>query len=96
MKTQERVELYFYDDMKTKDWIIGRGINGEYFLSNVEENQITNYRRNIETGYLQTILKGGLISLGLFIFIAIPALIKGLFYSKNILSKAAAIWILCL
>ena len=92
--TRSNVELYFYDDMKTKDWIIGRGINGEYFAPGIEEGQLTNYRSVIETGYLQTILKGGLISLGLFLLIAIPAIIKGLFYSKNILSKAAGIWIL--
>jgi hypothetical protein len=92
--TRTGVELSFYDDMKTKDWIIGRGIKGEYFCPNIEENQITNYRSNIETGYLQTILKGGLMSFGLFLLIAIPAIFMGLFNSKNILSKAAAVWIL--
>jgi len=95
--TRERVELYFQDDMKTKDWIMGRGIRGEYFCPDVEENQLTNYRQTIETGYKQTILKGGLISLGLFLLIAVPAILKGLFFSKNILSKIAAIWIvMCL
>ena len=92
--TRSVVELYFYDDMKTKDWEIGRGVKGEYFCPDIEENQLTNYRSVIETGFEQTILKGGLISLGLFLFIAIPAIIKGLFYSKNIFSKAAALWIL--
>lgn len=92
--TRTVVELYFYDDMKEKDWIIGRGINGEYFCPDIEENQLTNYRSNIETGYLQNILKGGLVSLGLFVLIAVPAIFKGLFYSKNVLSKAAAFWIL--
>jgi hypothetical protein len=91
--TRSIVELYFHDDMKPKDWITGRGINGQYFCPNVEENQITNFRSTIETGYEQTILKGGLISLGLFLLIAIPAVIAGIFYSKNILSKAAGIWI---
>lgn len=92
--TRTDVEVYFYDDMKTKDWIIGRGINGKYFCPGIEENQLTNYRYLIETGYLQTILKGGLISLVLFLMIAIPAIVKGIFYSKNILSKAAGCWIL--
>jgi len=88
------VELYFYDDMETKDWIIGRGSDGEYFCPDIEKNQLTDYRDTIETGYLQTILKGGLISLILFLLIAIPAIIKGIFFSKNTLSKAAGIWIL--
>ena len=64
--TRTDVELYFYDDMKTKDWIMGKGINGEYFCPNIEEDQLTNYRDLIETGYLQIILKGGLISLILY------------------------------
>ena len=92
--TRTGVELYFYDDMKTKDWIVGRGIEGEYFCPDIEEDQLTDYRQTIETGYLQTILNGGLISLCLYLLIAIPALIKGFFFSKNILSKAAALWIL--
>lgn len=91
--TRTGVELLFYDDMKTTDWIIGRGINGEYFAPGIEEYQVTNYRDVIETGYLQTILKGGIISLALFLLIAIPAIINGLFFSKNLLSKASAIWI---
>jgi hypothetical protein len=91
--TRTGVELYFYADMKIKDWITGRGINGEYFCPDIEEQQVTNYRNVIETGYLQVILKGGLISLGLLLLIALPAFIKGLFFSKNIFSKAAAIWI---
>lgn len=92
--TRETVELYFYDDMKTNDWIIGKGMNGEYYCPSVDENQVTNFRPYIETGYLQTILKGGLISVVLFLLIAIPALFKGIFNSKNILSKAAGVWIL--
>jgi hypothetical protein len=92
--TRTGVELYFYDDMKTKDWIIGRGVKGEYFCPDIEEDQATNYRDTIETGYLQTILNGGLISLGLYLLIAIPAFIKGIFFSRNILSKAAGLWVL--
>lgn len=91
--TRSTVELYFHDDMKTKDWIFGRGIRGEYFAPDIEADLPTNYRTTIETGYEQTILKGGLISLGLFLFIAIPAGINGIFFSKNTLSKVAGIWI---
>lgn len=92
--TRTGVELFFYADMNLKDWIIGRGINGVYYCPGIVEDAPTNYRSVIETGYLQTILKGGLMSLGLFLLIAIPAIIYGLFYSKNLLSKGSAIWIL--
>jgi hypothetical protein len=90
--TRTGVELYFYNDMKTKDWIIGRGINGEYFCPGISLD--TDYRSLIETGYLQIILKGGLIRLILYLLIMIPAAVLGLFASKNLLSKASACWII--
>ena len=92
--TRSQVEVLFYDDMKMNDWIVGRGIDGEYFAPDIEKEQVTNFRTVIETGYLQIILKGGLISLGLLLLITVPAIINGIFFSANILSKAAAIWIL--
>lgn len=92
--TRTGVELFFFADLTTRDWIIGKGIKGKYYSPNVEENQKTNYRYVIETGYLQAILRGGLISLLLILVIAIPAIFLGLFYSKNTLSKAAGLWIL--
>ncbi len=91
--TRTGVELYFYSDMKPIDWIKGRGVNGQYYCPNVDEDAVSNYRSVIETGYLQIILKGGLISLILLLLITIPAIFKGIFYSKNMLSKAAGIWI---
>lgn len=90
--TRTGVELYFYNDMQTKDWIIGRGMNGEYFCPGIDLD--TDYRSLIETGYLQIILKGGLIRLILYLLIMVPAIILGLFRSKNLLSKASACWIL--
>jgi hypothetical protein len=92
--TRSGVETCFYQDMGIKDWIIGRGMMGEYFCPGIDPNEVTSYRGTIETDYLQLILKGGLISLSLFLLITIPALFKGLFYSSNLLSKAAAMWIL--
>jgi hypothetical protein len=95
--TRSGVELYFYNDMEVQDWIIGKGINGLYFCPvgfEIENREIKDYRFGVETDYLTIILKGGIISLGLLLLIAVPALIKGLFYSSNILSKAAGLWIL--
>ena len=93
--TRTPVEDCFYDDMKPKDWLVGRGIMGDYFCPIVEEDSdIRGYRFTIETGFLQIILKGGLISLGLLLLVTVPAMINGIFFSKNILSKAAGFWIL--
>lgn len=90
--TRSDVEENYYHEMNAKDLIIGRGIDGSYYCpTGATEDGM---RKNIETDYLQIMLKGGIISLGLLLFIAIPAIIKGLFKSKNTLSKAAAIWIM--
>jgi hypothetical protein len=93
--TRTEVEEYFYRDLKPIDWIIGKGMDGKYFCPGIGEgiNNVSIYRRGIETDYLTIILKGGIISLGLMLLIVIPAIIKGLFQSKNLISKAAAIWI---
>jgi hypothetical protein len=93
--TRTPVEDCFNDDMKQKDWLIGRGINAEYFCPIVDEDgDIHGYRQAIETGYLQVILNGGFISIGLMLLVSLPAIICGIFFSKNMLSKAAAMWIL--
>lgn len=92
--TRTGVETAFKRDFDFQDWIIGRGINGKYWCPNIDKNDTTGYRKMIETDYLNIILKGGLIHLLLIIFIGIPAFVKALFYSKNLLSKAAGIWII--
>lgn len=92
--TRSVVESNFYYDMTTQNWIIGKGINGAYFSPGIDLSDVSGYRGMIETDYLNIILKGGLISLGLLLMIAIPAIFLGLFFSKNLLSKAAALWIL--
>ena len=92
--TRTGVEVYMYNDMTTTDWVIGKGINGEYYCPIVENvNNASGYRENIETGYLQMSLKGGILSIALLLMILLPAIYKGFFKSQNVLSKAAAIWI---
>jgi hypothetical protein len=90
--TRTGVEVYFYNDMGTKDWIIGRGLDGKYYCPGIDDD--IDYRTLIETGFLQIILKGGLIRLVIMGLIMIPAIFLGLFSSRNILSKASAIWIM--
>ncbi|HEY5369704.1 MAG TPA: hypothetical protein VIJ75_12000 [Hanamia sp.] len=93
--TRTTVVDYFYAGMTQKDWIVGKGINGMYYAPTGEEdNPKAPYRDGIENNYLNIILKGGIISLALLLLIAVPAIFKGLFFSKNMLSKASAIWIL--
>jgi O-antigen ligase len=94
--TRSGVEDYMRSGMQSKkDWLIGKGINGTYFCPFVMDLETQSYERPvIETGYLQIILKGGIISLTLLLLILIPAVYKGFFDSKNIFSKAAAMYVL--
>jgi hypothetical protein len=94
--TRTGVEVWMYADMSPSDWVIGKGIKGKYYcpiVENVNDAEGAGYRDNIETGYLQIILKGGILSLGLLLLLFIPAVYKGFFKSKNVLSKAASMWI---
>jgi hypothetical protein len=91
--TRTGVEICMYEDMSSTDWIIGKGLHGEYYCPNIEHDG-DNFRSGIETDYLHIILKGGLIQFALLMLILIPAVFKGWFDSKNLLSKAAALWIL--
>jgi hypothetical protein len=93
--TRTPVEQYMTSSMTSKDWVIGKGINGKYYCPIVLDiNDPSGSRTVIETGYLQIILKGGILSLVLLLLILIPAVYFGFFKSKNILSKAAAMFIL--
>jgi hypothetical protein len=59
--TRGWVERSFYQDMGGIDWIIGRGINGQYYCPGLDEVEgtVTVYRLAIEKGYLQVVLRGG-------------------------------------
>jgi hypothetical protein len=86
--TRTGVENLFFKsfDGKTLDWIIGRGIGGTYYCPINDSN----YRTTIETGYLYIILKGGLVSLALFLYLLLYSAYLGFFRSRNMLTKAMA------
>ena len=76
--------LDFLKDMGTMDLWIGRGSIGTYRTGWM-------LRPNVECGYFQVILKGGGIMLFLLLFMAMTALFKGLFASKNWVVKGFAL-----
>lgn len=94
--TRSGVELCMKADMSVKDWIIGKGMNGKYIcpLPIDEQTVLTGKRGVIETGYLQTILTGGILSLILMGLIIFPAIYNGLFKSNNILCKGGSIFMI--
>ncbi|WP_313348905.1 O-antigen polymerase [Empedobacter sp.] len=101
--TRSTTESDFSRDMSTIDWIIGKGINGRFKTSqlidldyegdsrSLEDKQ---YRYGIETGYLNIILKGGIIKLTLDLLIIGYAIFMGLFFGRNLMVKAAVFFLL--
>ena len=90
--TRDQVFAYFFTDM-SNDWLIGKGMNGTYYcpIRSDESQEVTDYRDVIECGYLQIVLKGGVINLILYLIIFIPAIYLGFFKSRNGLCKALAL-----
>ncbi|MDR2927980.1 MAG: hypothetical protein LBV41_07260 [Cytophagaceae bacterium] len=104
--SRQTVFLYYFLDMTTRDFIIGKGINGTYYAPNVDrslflstgvepEHRNLDNRIHIENGFLQLILNGGIVYLALYLLVLLPAVFKGLFFSRNMFSKACAIFVFC-
>lgn len=96
--TREEVFTAFAVDMfNAKDLMIGRGMYGTYYNPGVdidsETGESNDDRGNIECGYLQCILKGGMIYLFLYVSLFVFAISRG-FKSKNQFSKGGAIILL--
>lgn len=84
----------YYKDLKTNDYILGRGINGTYYDPSSSFDHLNNRRSSIETGFLDIILHSGLLFLIPYTIIGIISTYKGYFKSKNTLVKSFALYIL--
>ena len=73
----------FISTMSTKDWIIGRGWFGQYY-----ESWLGEMRAGLEIGFLNLILKGGLLYLIPYIMTLSICAYKGLIRSNNYLCRA--------
>lgn len=91
--TRSIVELSFLDDVRpgSFDFIWGRGISGTYYCPLVEING-DDYRAHIESGYLELILKGGVVLVILYFLFTLPAIFLGLFRSENNFCKLSSIY----
>lgn len=87
--TRSGVEQNFIVSMQGIDWLVGRGMLGEYYSPSPDGM----YRGTVETDYLNMILKGGLINVFLLLLVIVPAMVNCIFRSRNTLSKAAGFWI---
>ena len=80
----------FYVDMDYYGWIFGRGALGTYYDPASLFEHIDGNRTEIETGYLNMILKGGIIYLVLYVIVLLKAFYKGYFKTNNDFTKAFA------
>ena len=88
------VLVSFFAEME--DYMVfGKGINGTYYSPSggeIEDEGIVfaevDYRDQIEVGYLQLVLDGGIAYVILFLLVLVPAAINGIFRSNNLFAKA--------
>lgn len=80
----------FVADMDSTSWIIGRGAMGTYYDPGFVSDDFSGDRNEIETGYLNFILKGGIIYLILYVCVLLIAFYKGFFRTNNAFTKAFA------
>ena len=94
--SRETVEGEFWQDMGDGlDWVFGRGLNGKYYAASTSylDSSLSVYRNICETGYLNIILTGGVVSLIFYISILLRAALRGWFKSNNNLTKAFSAYI---
>lgn len=78
------VEMYFFRDFMNSsalDWILGRGMSGSYAQTviNYETGEVNERRTSIETGYLNMIMKGGIIYVVIVLVFLLKSVKKCLF-----------------
>jgi hypothetical protein len=83
----------FVEETSVSDAVVGKGVFGTYEGWAYEWMEGDD-RMNIECGYLQIVLKGGIVMLALFLALTVPAAILGIFYSNNFLGRVCGLVVL--
>ena len=98
--TRSTVVDMFYMDIESHK-VFGKGMNATYYCpiggglgESGLDYEVIYYRDVIENGYLQLMLSGGLVHVFLFLLLAIPAALKGIFKSSNLFAKSCGAMIL--
>lgn len=93
--TREAVDKSLLAQMNDWQMIFGKGLNGRYYHNlHLPNDEFRGWRYMTETGFYLLVLKGGYFFAFLYISLLIIPVIKGLFCSRNLLSKAFASYIL--
>lgn len=93
--TRSNVDEALLAQMSDFQLWFGKGLNGRYYQGNwAVDNLYNGWRYGSETGFFNLVLKGGYVFAFLHILLLLIPALKGLFYSKNSLTKALGIYIL--
>lgn len=96
--TRSRVERNFMKDFKkapVKEWLFGRGIEGTYYHGTpfYDNGKLTKHRPVIETGYLNLILKSGIIYMVIIVLLILVGAFR-CFQSTNRYIKYIGVFLL--
>lgn len=88
--TRSGVEELFLADFATspiEDWIWGRGLDGGYYqeMYDADTGELETNRLGIETGYLNNVLKGGILYAAVIVIVMFICLVRSI-KIKNIYS----------
>jgi len=87
-------------DFKPMDWLIGRGAFGTYYspyFADLVQGRVLGgdfyLRQTVEAGYLQYVLKLGLIGAVMFALIGTVAIFRSVFQKEDLVSRAIGVLI---
>lgn len=90
----EKLLLADFANAPISDWIFGRGLDGGYYqeMWNSETEEIVSDRQGIETGYLNMLLKGGIVFDVVVVLLIFCSIVKA--FKKNDKDSYYLGWIL--
>lgn len=93
--TRSGVDEALLSQMSNKELWFGKGLNGRYYMGGqFIKGHYDGWRYGSETGFYNLVLKGGYTFAITYILLLLIPAIKGLFKSKNILTKALGLYII--
>ena len=80
--------------MNEYELIFGKGIYGRYYLPIDGDMFFNGWRYEVETGFLQIVLRGGYLMAVIYVLVLLIPAIKGVFQSRNTFCKAGGLYII--
>lgn len=91
---RSEVDHSLLSQMNNFELWFGKGLNGRYYYPLLQDDYLNGWRYGSETGFYNLVLKGGYVFAILYILVLLIPALKGIFKSKNTLTKAMGIYII--